>query len=549
MKADIPPSNTSGYSQIELAKVTTAEEDQSLNIDGIPTIEASVIGRDVENGFADADNKQEEDPLPSTSAKVQMKDWLKKFGFQFEDSRKEEDDIIAIPPLSYWELFKIFFWFGCRAFGGPVAQIAMMKQELIIEQKWISLARFNRVYSVYQVLPGPEATELACYFGYMSSGRFGAFLGGLGFVLPGCSILLFLAWLYKEYGLSSPVVNRSFTAVQITVAAMIFRATYKLSEGTMLDKKTKELDWNKGFLALFAFLTSVIKLNFFITLGVCGLINTVYEYDYKVPVNNMNMNENGNGSSNSDGSSSEKSKKLEENNGSSKSHKAATTTINNSRILLYKQLIGYLIAAATIGFFVLYCELNGVPSGNLVGGNAAKGYVSTDYSSLFVLGLIAGCVTFGGAYTTLPFIYSVAVISGQWLTDRQFLDAIAITNMLPTPLVSFVIIVGFIGHSIGGSILMGIGIFLPAFSFTIIGHEFFQAVVDNKYVEPYLDGIASAIIGLLAFTCFQFLKSVISQGLDAVVFLLAFSTLFTFTNKYTQPITLIVAAIAGQVLY
>ena len=60
-----------------------------------------------------------------------------------------------------------------------------MKQELITEQKWISNERFNRVYSVYQVLPGPEATELACYFGYISGGRFGAILGGLGFLLPG----------------------------------------------------------------------------------------------------------------------------------------------------------------------------------------------------------------------------------------------------------------------------------------------------------------------------------------------------------------------------
>jgi chromate transport protein ChrA len=542
MKSVTSPANA--YSQIELASVVSAEDYHSYS----PTIEAHVGDRDVENRFIETDKKgEDEDPLPSASTKVQMKEWLKRFGFQFEDSQKDEDDVVAIPSLTYWQLFKIFFWFGCRAFGGPVAQIAMMKQELIVEQKWISLARFNRVYSVYQVLPGPEATELACYFGYMSSGRFGAFLGGLGFVLPGCSILLFLAWLYKEYGLSSPVVSRSFTAVQITVAAMIFRATYKLSEGTMLDKKTKELDWNKGFLALFAFLTSVIKLNFFITLGVCGIINTVYEYDYKLPVNSNN----GSGVTGGDENNNEKSKKtIEESNGSSKSRKAAAVaTITNSRILLYKQLIGYLIAATTIGFFVLYCQIQGVPSGNLVGGNAAKDYVSTDYSSLFVLGLIAGCVTFGGAYTTLPFIYSVAVISGQWLTDRQFLDAIAITNMLPTPLVSFVIIVGFIGHSIGGAILMCIGIFLPAFSFTIIGHEFFQAVVDNKYVEPYLDGIASAIIGLLAFTCFQFLKSVISEGLDAVVFLLAFSTLFSFTNKYTQPITLIVASIAGQVLY
>jgi chromate transporter len=67
-------------------------------------------------------------------------------------------------------------------------------------------------------------------------------------------------------------------------------------------------------------------------------------------------------------------------------------------------------------------------------------------------------VTFGGAYTTLPFIYAAAVTSGEWLTEQQFLDAIAITNMMPTPLVTFVTLVGWIGHGLGGAIVIAIGI-------------------------------------------------------------------------------------------
>jgi len=55
--------------------------------------------------------------------------------------------------------------------------------------------------------------------------------------------------------------------------------------------------------------------------------------------------------------------------------------------------------------------------------------------------------------------------------------------------------------------------------------------------------------GLLALTAFQFVKSVVETGVDAVAFLLAFTALFHFTDKYTQPLVLAVAAIAGQVLY
>ena len=56
-------------------------------------------------------------------------------------------------------------------------------------------------------------------------------------------------------------------------------------------------------------------------------------------------------------------------------------------------------------------------------------------------------------------------------------------------------------------------------------------------------------LGLLALTAFQFVKSVVETGVDAVAFLLAFTALFHFTDKYTQPLVLAVAAIAGQVLY
>ncbi|HJQ14999.1 MAG TPA: chromate transporter, partial [Anaerolineales bacterium] len=62
-----------------------------------------------------------------------------------------------IPHQSLAEIFFRFLRFGFLAWGGPVAQIALLRQELVEEERWISAERFNRVLSVYQVLPGPEA--------------------------------------------------------------------------------------------------------------------------------------------------------------------------------------------------------------------------------------------------------------------------------------------------------------------------------------------------------------------------------------------------------
>eukprot|EP00598_Pedospumella_elongata_P004021 CAMPEP_0184980308 /NCGR_PEP_ID=MMETSP1098-20130426/10300_1 /TAXON_ID=89044 /ORGANISM="Spumella elongata, Strain CCAP 955/1" /LENGTH=476 /DNA_ID=CAMNT_0027503715 /DNA_START=74 /DNA_END=1504 /DNA_ORIENTATION=- len=423
-----------------------------------------------------------------------LRKFLERIGFHIKTQAQMDAENNA-PRLPPWKIFKLFLWFGCRAFGGPVAQIALMKQELVVDKKWITTERFNRVYSVYQILPGPEATEFACYFGLLSGGRLGSFLGGLGFILPGFAGMLLWSYIYVTFGIDNEYVQRSFRAVQNAVAAMIFRATYKLADGALKNKK-KKFSWDKGLLCMFCFLTSVIGLNFFIALAVAGVMNTFFE----------------------------------------------------NKSIPYRKYFAYLCALMAIGFYVLYVILAGRPSGSMIGGDIG-GSEGTSYRALFELGLIAGMVTFGGAYTTLPFIYAAAVQSGGWLSQRAFLDAIAITNMMPTPLVMFVTLVGYVGHGVIGAIVMSIGIFIPAFSFTIIGHEFFEAIVDNKFVEPFLDGVGAAVIGLLTLTAFQFVKSVVETGVDAVAFLLAFCALFHFTDKYTAPLVLIVAAIAGQVLY
>lgn len=283
---------------------------------------------------------------------------------------------------------------------------------------------------------------------------------------------------------------------------MIFRAVYKLAEGILCDPSTKVFVWDRGYIFLFNFFTSMMGLNFFASLAVSGVMNTLFDLSIHYP------------------------EKL--------------------KLLRY---IGYFMSAGTIAGFYVYSYYQGKPDPSITGDNTAGASLGTDYLSLFVLALIAGCVSFGGAYTTIPFIYNIAVTKGAWITPQQFLDAVAIVNMLPTPLVSFVATIGFIGNGVGGSILMLIGIFLPATILPIIGHDFLQKVAENEIVHPFLDGVASAVLGLLLMTSLNFLKQTVLTGLDSAVFFISFAALFWFTNKFTQPLLIICAAIAGQILY
>lgn len=97
------------------------------------------------------------------------------------------------PDLSYAALFLRFLRFGGLAFGGPVAQIAMVRRELVEQEGWISSVRFNRLLAVMQALPGPEAHELCVHLGVRAKGRLGGLLAGLGFMLPGFVLILLAA--------------------------------------------------------------------------------------------------------------------------------------------------------------------------------------------------------------------------------------------------------------------------------------------------------------------------------------------------------------------
>jgi len=134
----------------------------------------------------------------------------------------EFQDNSQVPRYSPLRLFWFFLWrFGFFAWGGPVAQIALIKEELVMRRKWITIARFNRAFAVYQILPGPEAAELCMFFGCLSGGRLGGIAAGIGFILPGFVLMLVASYVYLLLGFENQYVNASFRALQPLVAAMV----------------------------------------------------------------------------------------------------------------------------------------------------------------------------------------------------------------------------------------------------------------------------------------------------------------------------------------
>ncbi|EDP50810.1 chromate transporter, putative [Aspergillus fumigatus A1163] len=347
----------------------------------------------------------------SASAKVPPGEIKKSVGSE-EPADPGLQDNTNVPRLPLLRLFWFFYNFGLFAWGGPVAQIALIKDRLVIQDKWITLTRFQRVFSVYQILPGPEAAELCMFFGCLSAGRIGGIVAGLAFILPGFLLMLLASYLYSLAGLENPYFNASFRAVQPIVSAMSLRSSYPEKNRINADSSFR-----------------------FISLGLYGII-----YSF---------------------------------------------------IARRKWVIAGSLFVLQYVAYAIYVVYRGVPSPV----SLALGVAETpSLPNLLALGLVAGCLSFGGAYTAIPFIQVEAVLKGSWLPAHIFLDCIAIGNMLPAPLVIFATFVGFqgglvhggLGTAFAGAVIITLGMFAPCFIFTIAGHDLLEKLVRNK-VRPSLN--------------------------------------------------------------
>lgn len=368
-------------------------------------------------------------------------------------------------------IFIRFLKFGCLAWGGPAAQIAMIKRECVDEERWVDEKGFQRTLAVYQVLPGPEAHELCVYFGRLRGGKLGGFAAGLGFMLPGFLLMLGLSALYVETNLAEDL-DALFYGLSAAVGALVARALVRLGKSFIVDVPLALIAIAGFALTLFAGVSFVLVL-----LG-GGIAYEVWR---------------------------------------------------NARDWVGK----------TPSFSL------GLPAMIWIGAGAITVGLAGE---IFLEGLKAGLLTFGGAYTVVPFLHDSALGDHQWLTESQFIDGLAIGGILPAPLIIFATFVGYLGGGLVGALLITLGIFLPAFLFPIYLHRQLVAIAENERLHQLLLGVAAGVIGLIAAVTVEIVEVSVVDVYTAALAIGAFLALNRWHGKLTVLYVVLSCGAIGAIL-
>ncbi|MEA4811576.1 MAG: chromate efflux transporter [Anaerolineaceae bacterium] len=118
---------------------------------------------------------------------------------------------------------------GLTSFGAPTAHIAMMENEFVRKRKWITEDQFLDMLGAANLIPGPNASEMAYHVGYVRAGIPGLILGGLAFILPAFLTSAILGMVYLKYG-SLPVAGSLFYVLNPLVLAIVLDTTWRVSK-------------------------------------------------------------------------------------------------------------------------------------------------------------------------------------------------------------------------------------------------------------------------------------------------------------------------------
>jgi chromate transporter len=182
-----------------------------------------------------------------------------------------------------------------------------------------------------------------------------------------------------------------------------------------------------------------------------------------------------------------------------------------------------------------------LPSGSMPGAIVAAGGIGALAGTAFKV----GALSFGGGFVIIPLMQGDAVHTYHWMTDTQFLNAVALGQVTPGPVVATVAAVGYAAHGIGGAALAAAVAFLPSFSFVLLAGRRLSALRESARARAFLDGAGPAAIGAIAGAAVP-LAGALRDGWQVAVLAAAAVTLLLLRSGVVT--TLVAAGLVGAIV-
>ena len=329
------------------------------------------------------------------------------------------------------QVAKLFLKLGITGFGGPVAHIAMIEDEVVKRRQWLTQEHFLDLLGVTNLIPGPNSTEMAIHIGYIYAGWLGLIVAGVCFIFPAVLITGLFAYLYVNYG-TLPQVLPLLYGIKPVVLAIIVNAIWGLGKKAIKTRQLLIIAIAVGLITWFAKVNEVMAL---LLGGILGMI-------WLCSGNQINL---------------------------------------------------MIIGLTTSTFLQTTATVN----------TAINNHVSVPLWQLGLFFLKVGSVLFGGGYLLIAFLQGGLVEEFGWLTQQQLLDAIAIGQFTPGPVLSTATFIGYIIAGFPGAIVATLGIFLPSFLLVAALNPFMNPIRNSSWTRPFLDAVNVSAVALMVLTTIQ----------------------------------------------
>jgi chromate transporter len=400
---------------------------------------------------------------------------------------------------SFGEAFKFWLKLGFISFGGPAGQIAIMHRELVERKKWVDEKSFLHALNFCMLLPGPEAQQLATYSGWRLHGIRGGIVAGAFFVIPSVFLLLILSYVYARYG-DVRWVAGVLDGFKPIVVAIVVEAVIKIG------RRAFSTIYHLA-IAVAAFVAiQFLGIPFPLIVIVAALAGLFFLRTAGEP---------------------------------------EVSGSNNTVAISILKPLKVLAVCFALWLIPLILSVSIYGRESL----AVK---------IYLFFTQAAFVTFGGAYAVLAYV-NQAVVGAGWITSVQAVDALALAETTPGPLIMVTQFVGFMAgwnnpgtmdpmvFAIVCALLTTFATFLPSFLFIFAGAPYIERLYGNRLMTASLSGVTAAVVGVILNLALVFGTAVVvtEAGIDLFSVVLGSVALFALT--YFKADVLLVIAAGGLI--